>query len=93
MRQLFEDPRRLEHSELIVVQAPEYRKQRWSDITEEILPYHPLRRIPIKCYSQFSGVLGNVIGYFGEFLVGAIDRGALAAALLGASQVSEAVTS
>lgn len=43
--------------------------------------------------SQFCGVLWNVIWYFGEFLVGAVDRGALTTTLLRAGQVSEAVTS
>lgn len=43
--------------------------------------------------SQFGGVLGDVVRYLGEFLVGAVDRGALAAALLGAGQVGEAVPS
>ena len=47
----------------------------------------------IQLDSQFCGVLGNVIWYFGEFLVGAVDRGALAATLLGAGQVGEAVPS
>lgn len=43
--------------------------------------------------SQFGGVLGDVIWYFGEFLVGAVHRGALTAALLWAGQVGEAVPS
>lgn len=43
--------------------------------------------------SQFCGVLRNVVWYFGEFLVGAVDRGALTATLLGAGQVGEAVPS
>lgn len=43
--------------------------------------------------SQFGGVLRDVIRYFGEFLVGAVDCGALTAALFRAGQVSEAVPS
>jgi len=43
--------------------------------------------------SQLGGVLGDVVWYLGELLVGAVDRGALAAALLGAGQVCEAVPS
>lgn len=43
--------------------------------------------------SQFGSVLGDVIRDFGEFLVGAVDRGALTAALLGAGQVCEAIPS
>lgn len=41
--------------------------------------------------SQLGGVLRDVVGYFGQLLVGAVHRGALAAALLRAGQVSEAV--
>lgn len=59
----------------------------------EIIPYRTLCSIQIKGDSQFSGVLGNVIRYFGEFLVGAVDRGALTTALLGTGQVGEAVPS
>lgn len=47
----------------------------------------------MQCDSQLGGVLGDVIWYSGELLVGAVDRGALAAALLGAGQVGEAVPS
>lgn len=43
--------------------------------------------------SQFGSVLRDVIRYFGEFLVGAVDCGALTAALFGAGQVGEAVPS
>ena len=43
--------------------------------------------------SQFGRVLRDVIWYFGEFLVGAVDRGALATALVRAGQVGEAVPS
>lgn len=103
LRQLFEDPRRLEHSEFIVVQTPwirEYKvvrdKERTTDDRGgggEIIPCCTLCSIQIKCDSQFGGVLGNVIRYFGEFLVGAVDRGALTTALLGTGQVSKAVPS
>lgn len=37
---------------------------------------------PIQRDSQFCSVLRDVIWYFGEFLVGAVDRGALTTALL-----------
>ncbi len=50
-------------------------------------------RRQMECDSQFGGVLGDVIWYFGEFLVGTVHCGALTAALLWASQVSEAVPS
>lgn len=103
LRQLFEDPRRLEHTEFIVVQTPWIRKHkvvrdkgRMTDDRGgggEIIPYHTLCGAQIKRDSQFSGVLGYVVRYFGEFLVGAVDRGALTAALLGTGQVSEAVPS
>lgn len=43
--------------------------------------------------SQLGGVLRDVVGYFGQLLVGAVHRGALAAALLRAGQVCEAVAS
>lgn len=43
--------------------------------------------------SQLGGVLWDVVGYFSQLLVGAVHRGALAAALLRAGQVSKAVAS
>lgn len=43
--------------------------------------------------SQFSRVLRDVIRYFGEFLVGAVNCGPLTPALFRAGQVSEAVPS
>lgn len=108
LRQLFEDPRRLEHSELIVVQTPRNRReeggqrqrQRTTEETEELkrgflytAHVDTLCSNPIQRDSQFCSVLRDVIWYFGEFLVGAVDRGALTTALLGAGQVGEAVPS
>ncbi len=113
LRQLFEDPRRLKHSEFIVVKTPRSRegqrrreqqkrpcqrrgrrrRRRSSRQVSSTVHTHKVCRRQMECDSQFGGVLGDVIWYFGEFLVGTVHCGALTAALLWASQVSEAVPS
>lgn len=90
LRQLLEDPRRLQHGKLVVVQAP-------GTHNAEVVRHNrggppPPPRIHSED-SQLGGVLRDVVGYFGQLLVGAVHRGALAAALLRAGQVGEAVAS
>lgn len=90
MRQFFKDACCFQHSEFIVVQAPNNRgigSQRQRGV-----PRSQCRGLyKHKCDSQFCCVLRDVIGYFGEFLVGAVDCCALTATLLWARQVCETV--
>lgn len=92
MRQLFKDACCFQHGEFIVVQAPSNRemtdegqRERARSRSSEDDPDDGRR------HSQFCCVLRDVVGDSGEFLVGAVDRRALTATLLGAGQVGEAV--
>lgn len=93
LRQLLEDPRRLEHSKLIVVQAPGTHNAEVVRHNREVSspPSTYFHRRTESEDSQLGSVLRDVVGYFRQLLVGTVHRGALAAALLRAGQVGEAV--
>lgn len=89
MRQLFKDACCFQHSEFIVVQAP---SNKGNGGQGQGGPRSQCRgSYKHKRHSQFCCVLRDVIGYFGEFLVGAVDCCALTATLLWARQVRETV--